>query len=534
MFNYPDFAINSAGGQANAYESEALPDIIGRISESMPDRYQDMFPEARKLKRHFIVHIGPTNSGKTHDAIAAFMAAGNGAYLAPLRLLAYEIYESSNSHGCPCSMVTGEEELITGNARHVSSTIEMADLHQHYDVCVIDEAQLLADCERGGAWTAAIVGVLADVIHICSSECAKQMIISLIESCGDTYEVVDHFRAVPLIADEEEFLFPYSVKKNDALIVFSKRSVIHAAAELQKRGWKVSIVYGALPYESRRTEIDRFISGDTDVVIATDAIGMGMNLPVERVVFLETEKFDGKKKRSLTEQEVKQIAGRAGRRGIYETGYYNSMYRKQEIIRKLNSDPSEVRYAYLDFPDTLLNIDGPLSILIDQWNKLPVSNQFRKRFAGTEIELARELEEYTDNKELIYKFITIPFESRDFVLHTIWKKLFLLELNSQHPESYMKAFLTDSRWLNSMDLSSLEKEYRKCDLLYNYLRKFQFINEREEILEHKRNISWYISSYLEKQELPIRKCSCCGKDLPWNYPYGLCNSCYRQSYYSWY
>lgn len=86
MFNYPDFAINSAGGQANAYESEALPEIIGRISESMPDRYQDMFPEARKLKRHFIVHIGPTNSGKTHDAISAFMAAGKGAYLAPLRL----------------------------------------------------------------------------------------------------------------------------------------------------------------------------------------------------------------------------------------------------------------------------------------------------------------------------------------------------------------------------------------------------------------------------------------------------------------
>lgn len=108
MFNYPDFAINSAGGQANAYESEALPEIIGRISESMPDRYQDMFPEARKLKRHFIVHIGPTNSGKTHDAISAFMAAGKGAYLAPLRLLAYENYEYSNARGCPCSMVTGE------------------------------------------------------------------------------------------------------------------------------------------------------------------------------------------------------------------------------------------------------------------------------------------------------------------------------------------------------------------------------------------------------------------------------------------
>ena len=166
MFNYPGFMINGACGQANSYQSEALPDILGRISESIPDRYQDMFPEARKLKRHFIVHIGPTNSGKTHDAIAAFMAADTGAYLAPLRLLAYEIYESTNAYGCACNMITGEEELMISNARHVSSTIEMADLHQHYDVCVIDEGQMIADKERGGSWTAAIVGMQADVIHI--------------------------------------------------------------------------------------------------------------------------------------------------------------------------------------------------------------------------------------------------------------------------------------------------------------------------------------------------------------------------------
>ena len=307
---YADLAV-----EAERKDKE-MRQIRDGIAQKIPDQYQDMFPEARKLHRHFILHLGPTNSGKTHDAMVAFRKAKSGAYLAPLRLLAYEAFEDSKTFGCPCSMVTGEEELLVENAEHVSSTIEMANLYKHYEVCVIDEGQMVADEDRGGAWTAAIVGMQADVIHICASECARTILLDLIKSCGDSFEIFEHHRSVPLMADTEEFAFPESVRPHDALIVFSKRSVIYVAAELQKRGWKVSVIYGALPYESRRTEIGRFIDGETNVVVATDAIGMGMNLPVERIVFLETEKFDGKKRRPLTEQEVKQIAGRAGRQDV--------------------------------------------------------------------------------------------------------------------------------------------------------------------------------------------------------------------------
>ena len=348
------------------------------ISDRIPEHFQDMFPEARKRKRHFILHIGPTNSGKTHDAMADFRSAKSGVYLAPLRLLAYEAYEESNRLGCPCSMVTGEEEILVGQAGHVASTIEMADFYTHYEVCVIDEGQMVGDKDRGGAWTAAVVGIQADVIHICSPECAKDILLLLIKLCGDTYEIREHHRAVPLVMETEDFKFPESVKPHDALIVFSKRSVIHAAAKLQKEGWKVSIIYGSLPYETRREEVGRFLRGETEVVVATDAIGMGMNLPVRRVVFLDTDKYDGSRIRPLTEQEVKQIAGRAGRQGMYEVGYCNTeKYRNKVIGDKLQAPSTKVRYAYLDFPETLLSVNGPISMLIEQWDRLPVQEDFK-------------------------------------------------------------------------------------------------------------------------------------------------------------
>ena len=97
----------------------------------------------------------------------------------------------------------------------------------------------------------------------------------------------------PLELDPDNCRFPDIVKPGDALIVFSKRSVINVAAELQGKGIECSMIYGALPYETRKAETERFLNGETKVVVATDAIGMGLNLPIKRVVFLETEKYDG-------------------------------------------------------------------------------------------------------------------------------------------------------------------------------------------------------------------------------------------------
>ena len=127
-----------------------------RMSEAVvtaiPEHIKDAYPKSRMMKRKFILHIGPTNSGKTFTALQKFREAREAAYLAPLRLLALEVYENTNAAGVECSLLTGEEEAIVNGASHVSETIEMADLGKHYDVAVIDECQMIADESRGGVY----------------------------------------------------------------------------------------------------------------------------------------------------------------------------------------------------------------------------------------------------------------------------------------------------------------------------------------------------------------------------------------------
>ena len=104
------------------------------------------------------MHVGPTNSGKTYNAMQRMYKAESGVFCGPLRLLAREIYEKCNNLGVPCRLVTGEAIQEVDNARHVSSTVEMAPLGQMVDVAVIDEIQLIGDAQRGWAWTAAVLG----------------------------------------------------------------------------------------------------------------------------------------------------------------------------------------------------------------------------------------------------------------------------------------------------------------------------------------------------------------------------------------
>ena len=150
---------------------------------------KDEYPEARALRRHFILHLGGTNTGKTYAGFQRLRAAGTGCYLAPLRLLALEAQETLLKAGVECGLSTGEEEDLREEDTHVASTAEKLDLHRRWDVAVVDECQMIADRQRGYAWTRAILGVLAPEVHLCAAPEAKDVLIQLIESCGDTYEV---------------------------------------------------------------------------------------------------------------------------------------------------------------------------------------------------------------------------------------------------------------------------------------------------------------------------------------------------------
>ncbi|MDO4484158.1 MAG: hypothetical protein Q4C54_06940 [Clostridia bacterium] len=195
------------------------------LLDYIPDDYADLYPAARTMERHFILHVGPTNSGKTYAAMQAMHHAKDGIYLAPLRLLAYEQFDSLNKDGIYCSLKTGEEHIEVPCATVQACTIEMMDERHQYDVVVIDEAQMVQDAMRGGHWTKAILGAWAKEIHVCLAPEAEQIVIRMINQCHDSYEIIRHERFTELVPDEVEHVhFPNQVEDGDAYIVFSRGS----------------------------------------------------------------------------------------------------------------------------------------------------------------------------------------------------------------------------------------------------------------------------------------------------------------------
>jgi ATP-dependent RNA helicase SUPV3L1/SUV3 len=297
-----------------------LEKLAGLNTELAFQGYPGTFAKARQMQRRVTLFLGPPNSGKTHAAFERLAQAGNGAYLAPLRLLALEGRDRLVARGVPCSLLTGEENVPAEGARVVSSTIEMVGTNKPVDVAVIDEAQMIFDASRGWAWTQAIVAVPARELIIIGSAYAGPAIQNLLGLCGESCtvrEFVHKQQVQPLPAP-----VPIEhLKLGDAVVAFSRRDVLMLRDQIAAGGHPVSVIYGALPPEVRRREAERFAGGESHILVATDAIGMGLNLPIRRVFFSTMGKFDGVGDRPLEVGEVHQIAGRAGRYGMHDEGF---------------------------------------------------------------------------------------------------------------------------------------------------------------------------------------------------------------------
>ena len=511
------------------HQIETEAGIKDAILDHIPENLVDLYPAARKLHRHFVLHIGPTNSGKTYHAVEEMLKGRNGIYLGPLRLLAYEQYEKIMAKGIPCNLVTGEEE-IDNQGSFQSSTIDVLNFRTHYDTAVIDEAQMVTDEFRGGRWTAAIMGILADEIHACAAPEAEEFLCNIIKECGDTVEVIRHERMCPLHFDEKELRFPKDIRQGDALIVFSRRSVHSLAAELQNNGIRCSVIYGALPYDVRHEEARRFMEKETQVVIATDAIGMGLNLPIRRVILMEQKKFDGKIVRPLYSSELKQIVGRAGRAGIFDVGYYtacddNGRFLPDRIDVMVNEKASPIRRVRIAFPEDLLYIDGKVSDLYVQWDAIPVPDMFIKASSEREIRMAKDLEKYSADKRLIYDLITVPFDEEKEELYAYWYG-FAIRLFKEREVS-IRIHYYNGKIKTAEDMQEAEETYAFLDLEYQLARKFGDEETKEQIMREKTAISKKMCTFLAKQALEGRSCSVCGKALPWNYQYGRCERCFR-------
>ncbi len=503
------------------------------LLHAIPDHYKDLYPMARSMHRRFILHLGPTNSGKTYEGVERLRWARRGIYLGPLRLLAAEQFETLNMQDVPCSLVTGEEQIRVPDSRVQSSTVEMADLETHYDIAVIDECQMISDRDRGGAWTAAVLGLCADEIHACASPDAEALLTRMILECGDELSIVRHERMTPLEVEKEGFRFPESVRPGDALIVFSKARVHAVAAELRSRGFRVSLIYGALPPDVRRNQAERFHQGETDVVVSTDAIAMGMNLPIQRVVFLESEKYDGDTTRTLTDAEIKQIAGRAGRYGIYDIGYVNAFGFRSMIAQGLARPLMPLTEAVIRFPESLLGLPLTLTETINQWLNMQDKECFSKASATRMALLASMMETRHTDKQLLYRFLCIPFDETDPDLLQRWKLMYQAETRREHIDVLPEMPpIREPESCTVQMLDMLEADYRRCDLYYNYVRLFLDRPDRllDEIQRRKDLISEGIVHILSTQRLQQKTCRACKRQLPWNWPYRLCDSCYRKQH----
>ncbi|MFT8721202.1 MAG: helicase-related protein [Acetobacter malorum] len=332
-------AVAGAGGKAPDMGRKVANSVIARVAAL--DRYAAHFRTARALNRRITLVTGPTNSGKSYTALNALAQADSGLALAPLRLLAHEFREALASRGVEASLATGEERILVPSSRHLAATVEMCPFYNPVDVAVIDEAQMLFDTDRGAAWTAAIMGAPARHLYVLGAPDCIPMVRRIAELCGDPLDEISLERKSPLKPASQPVRLQ-DLQAGDALIAFSRREVLDLRAALMQHGRRVAVVYGALSPEVRRAEAQRFNSGAADILIATDAIGMGLNLSIKRVVFAALKKFDGKQTRDLTVQEVKQIGGRAGRYGKHEVGTVSVLAGAGSpsfIRRQLEADP---------------------------------------------------------------------------------------------------------------------------------------------------------------------------------------------------
>ncbi|GMM34899.1 ATP-dependent RNA helicase [Saccharomycopsis crataegensis] len=336
-----------------------------KIEISNPTKW---FPLARQLKRNIIMHVGPTNSGKTYNALKRLEEAESGYFAGPLRLLAREVFERFKEKNISCNLITGEEIIedtdeVTGNrAKKSCGTVEMISLIEEYDVVVLDEIQMIADPRRGWAWTQALLGVRAKEVHLCGEESSVALIQKIVELTGDNLVVNKYKRLGELKVLKDKFGHFGELQKGDCVVAFSKAKILDLKLRIERTtSLKVAVIYGALPAETRAEQAKAFNSGEADVLVASDAIGMGLNLSIRKVIFSTTEKFDGGSRRRLTVSEIKQISGRAGRFKSANFGNKSSSSEpvfdvlEDEKVMKEKSEPSSSSAAAVGYVTAMHN-----------------------------------------------------------------------------------------------------------------------------------------------------------------------------------
>jgi len=327
------------------------------------------------IKNKITAVLGPTNTGKTHLAIETMLSFDSGMIGFPLRLLAREVYEKviNKTSVDKVALITGEEKIIPLNAKYYLCTVESMPIDKDLDFVGVDEIQMCSDHERGHIFTDRLLNLRGNKLTMLMGSNTIKSIISKLD--GDI-EFINRNRLSKLSYDGHKKIS--RINRKAAIIAFSAEEVYALAELVRRQKGGAAIVMGSLSPKTRNAQVELYQSGDVDFLIATDAIGMGINMDLDYVYFSNLKKFDGKKLRKLNLSEIGQIAGRAGRYlndgnfGI--TGQCKNI--NAEDVDLLENHKFEEIHS-LFWRNSNLNFDNP-NFLIKSLDEKPSYNWLRK------------------------------------------------------------------------------------------------------------------------------------------------------------
>ena len=348
------------------------------------------------MTKHKITAVlGPTNTGKTHLAIETMLSFDTGMIGFPLRLLAREVYDKviKKISIDKVALITGEEKIIPQNAKYFLCTVESMPIDKHLEFVGVDEIQMCADHERGHIFTDRLLNMRGEKLTMLMGSNTIKNIISKLDA---DVEFINRDRLSKLTYTGHKKIS--RINRKTAIIAFSAEEVYAIAELIRRQKGGAAIVMGSLSPKTRNAQVELYQSGDVDFLVATDAIGMGINMDLDHVFFSNLKKFDGKKLRKLNLSEIGQIAGRAGR--YLNDGNFGITGDCKEITSEdvellENHKFEEIRNLF--WRNSNLNFNNPLS-LIKSLEEKPHTEWLRKI---NECEDEKALKYFLRDKSLI-------------------------------------------------------------------------------------------------------------------------------------
>src|SRR5437870_1495321 len=254
--------------------------------------------------------LGPTNTGKTHLAVERMLGHASGMIGLPLRLLAREVYDRIAKARGPRSvaLITGEEKILPPRPQYFVCTVEAMPLNREVEFLAVDEIQLCADPERGHVFTHRLLNARGtSETMLLGSDTVAPLIRRLAPRAE--FQTRERFSTLTYSGPKKLTRLP----RRSAVVAFSAEQVYAIAELIRRQRGGAAVIMGALSPRTRNAQVALYQSGEVDFLVATDAIGMGLNMDVDHVAFAGLGKFDGRRTRFLQPSEIGQIAGRAGR-----------------------------------------------------------------------------------------------------------------------------------------------------------------------------------------------------------------------------